>query len=412
MKCVWVILFLHWSLSGAQRFKLEGPAVPVVAAPGSDIVLPCSIKPKAPEQSHVSAVDMEVKWSRQDLGGILVHHYMNKEDKNNDQDRSYRGRTALFKEKLQYGDTSLLLKNVKVSDGGQYTCRVDSAQWKDHVGVLLKIEAVGRTPEITVLGTASGGVLLQCDSKGWWPVPELQWLDSEGAEVPAGVTVFHEDDKGFNVRRSLTANSNSTNTYICRVKQGQHVMEEKIDITGIGTSPVVSVVGTDASGGIQLVCETGGWTSEPELQWLDSEEAELPAGCTQSHHDSEGFAGSHRITVCSSDTVFYCRVKQHPRMKSHINIVGIGTSPKIIIEGTDGSGGLRLLCEIKGWRSEPELQWFSGGAQLPAGDKESHRDDEVYTVRRHVTAQGSGTFVCRVKQYPKMEAEITVAAQG
>uniref|UniRef100_A0A4W4DMY6 Ig-like domain-containing protein n=1 Tax=Electrophorus electricus TaxID=8005 RepID=A0A4W4DMY6_ELEEL len=221
------VTFSHVTeLLTSSLFKLEGPAVPVVAAPGSDIVLPCSIKPT------MSAVDMEVKWSRQDLGGILVHHYMNKEDKNNDQDRSYRGRTALFKEKLQYGDTSLLLNNVKVSDGGQYTCRVDSAQWNDQISVLLKIEAVGRTPEITVLGTASGGVLLQCDSKGWWPVPELQWLDSEGAEVPAGVTVFHEDDKGFNVRRSLTANSNSTNTYICRVKQGQHVMEEKIDITG------------------------------------------------------------------------------------------------------------------------------------------------------------------------------------
>ncbi|KAK1803637.1 hypothetical protein P4O66_020752 [Electrophorus voltai] len=179
----------------------------------------------------MSAVDMEVRWSRQDLGDILVHHYMDKVDKNNDQDRSYRGRTALFKEKLQYGNTSLLLKNVKVSDGGQYTCRVDSAHWSGQVSVLLKIEAVGRTPEITVLGTDSGGVLLQCDSKGWWPVPELQWLDSEGAEVPAGLTESCEDGEGFYVRRSLTAHSSDTNTYTCRVKQGQNVMHEKIDIT-------------------------------------------------------------------------------------------------------------------------------------------------------------------------------------
>ncbi|KAK1803646.1 hypothetical protein P4O66_020753 [Electrophorus voltai] len=188
MKCVWVILFLHWSLSGAQEFNMEGPAVPVVAAPGSDIVLPCSIKPT------MSAVDMEVRWSRQDLGGILVHHYMNNSDKNDGQMPSYRGRTALFKEELQYGNTSLLLKNVKVSDGGQYTCRVDSAHWSGQVSVLLKIEVIGGAPEITVLGTASGGVLLRCDSKGWWPVPELQWLDSKGVEVPAGVKESCEDD--------------------------------------------------------------------------------------------------------------------------------------------------------------------------------------------------------------------------
>uniref|UniRef100_A0AAY5E9R2 Ig-like domain-containing protein n=1 Tax=Electrophorus electricus TaxID=8005 RepID=A0AAY5E9R2_ELEEL len=191
-------------------FNMEGPDVPVVAAPGSDIILPCSIKPKASEQSHVSAVDMEVKWSRTDLNSAVVHHYMDKIDKNEDQDPSYRGRTALFKEELQYGNTSLLLKNVKVSDGGQYTCQVDSKQ--DNA--------------------ISSGVLLQCDSKGWWPVPELQWLDSEGAEVRAGVTESCEDGEGFYVRRSLTAHSSDTNTYICRVKWGQNVMEEKIDITG------------------------------------------------------------------------------------------------------------------------------------------------------------------------------------
>uniref|UniRef100_A0AAY5EGM5 Ig-like domain-containing protein n=1 Tax=Electrophorus electricus TaxID=8005 RepID=A0AAY5EGM5_ELEEL len=182
-----------------------GPDVPVVAAPGSDIILPCSIKPKASEQSHVSAVDMEVKWSRTDLNSAVVHHYMDKIDKNEDQDPSYRGRTALFKEELQYGNTSLLLKNVKVSDGGQYT---------------FEGECIGGAPEITVLGTDSGGVLLQCDSKGWWPVPELQWLDSEGAEVRAGVTESCEDGEGFYVRRSLTAHSSDTNTYICRVKWG------------------------------------------------------------------------------------------------------------------------------------------------------------------------------------------------
>uniref|UniRef100_A0A4W4DNT1 Ig-like domain-containing protein n=1 Tax=Electrophorus electricus TaxID=8005 RepID=A0A4W4DNT1_ELEEL len=136
-----MVMFL---ITGGQEFNMEGPDVPVVAAPGSDIILPCSIKPKASEQSHVSAVDMEVKWSRTDLNSAVVHHYMDKIDKNEDQDPSYRGRTALFKEELQYGNTSLLLKNVKVSDGGQYTCQVDSAHHKDHVSVLLKVE--GESP--------------------------------------------------------------------------------------------------------------------------------------------------------------------------------------------------------------------------------------------------------------------------
>ncbi|XP_076842252.1 butyrophilin subfamily 1 member A1-like [Brachyhypopomus gauderio] len=226
MECVWVmILFLQWSLSGAQRFDLEGGGT-VVAAPGSDVTLPCSLKP------HMSAVNLEVKWTRQDLGDKLVHHYKNKQDQTDKLDPSYINRTSLSIEKLQQGNTSLLLKKVQVSDGGQYRCRVDSDQWKDSVNVQLRIEATGGTPNITVLGTGvSGGVLLQCESRGWWPVPDLQWLNSEGAELPAGVKESCEDDGGFYVRRSLTAHKSNTNTYICRVKLGEVKKEEQIDIT-------------------------------------------------------------------------------------------------------------------------------------------------------------------------------------
>ncbi|XP_076842184.1 butyrophilin subfamily 3 member A2-like [Brachyhypopomus gauderio] len=225
MECVWVmILFLQWSLSGAQRFDLEGGGT-VVAAPGSDVTLPCSLKPR------MSAVNMEVMWTRTDMHNRVVHHYKNKQDQTGDQDPSYRGKTSLFIEELQYGNTSLLLKKVQVSDGGQYRCQVDSAQWRDHISVQLKIEAVGGAPEITVLGTGvSGGVLLQCECRGWWPVPELQWLNSEGAELPA-VTESCGDHKGFNVRLHLTAHKSNNNVYICRLKQGQIMMEKQIDIT-------------------------------------------------------------------------------------------------------------------------------------------------------------------------------------
>ncbi|XP_076842233.1 uncharacterized protein LOC143486731 isoform X2 [Brachyhypopomus gauderio] len=199
MECVWVmILFLHWSLSGAQYFDLEGEGS-VVVAPGSDVTLPCSLTP------HMSAVDMEVKWTRQDLGDTLVHHYKNKQDQTGDQDHSYKNRTSLFIEELNQGNTSLLLKNVQVSDGGQYRCQVDSAHWRDHISVQLRIEATGGTPEITVLGT--------------------------------GVSESCGDLKGFYARLRLTAHESKTNIYICRVKQGQIRMEKQIDITDHLSSP-------------------------------------------------------------------------------------------------------------------------------------------------------------------------------
>ncbi|XP_076842321.1 butyrophilin subfamily 3 member A2-like isoform X3 [Brachyhypopomus gauderio] len=175
------------------------------------------------------AVNMEVKWTRQDQGDTLVHHYKNKQDQTDKLDPSYKNRTSLFIEELQQGNTSLLLKKVQVSDGGQYRCRVDSDYWKDSISVLLTIEGVGGAPNITVLGTdVSGGVLLQCECRGWWPVPDLQWLNSDGAELPAESC---EDHKGFNVRLQLTAHKSNNNVYICRLKQGQIMMEKQIDIT-------------------------------------------------------------------------------------------------------------------------------------------------------------------------------------
>uniref|UniRef100_A0AAY5EA62 Ig-like domain-containing protein n=1 Tax=Electrophorus electricus TaxID=8005 RepID=A0AAY5EA62_ELEEL len=420
-----MVMFL---ITGGQEFNMEGPDVPVVAAPGSDIILPCSIKPKASEQSHVSAVDMEVKWSRTDLNSAVVHHYMDKIDKNEDQDPSYRGRTALFKEELQYGNTSLLLKNVKVSDGGQYTCQVDSAHQKDHVSVLLKVEGIGGAPEITVLGTDSGGVLLQCDSKGWWPVPELQWLDSEGAEVRAGVTESCEDGEGFYVRRSLTAHSSDTNTYICRVKWGQNVMEEKIDITGNlhywktslrfnveGPDTVFAAPGSD----IVLPCSIKPTMSavDMEVKWSRQDLGDILVHHYMNNSDkNDGQMPSYRGRTAlfieqlqygntslllknvevSDGGQYTCRVdsaKWDGQVRVLLKIEGesVGRTPEITVLGT-ASGGVLLQCDSKGWWPVPELQWLdSKGVEVPAGVKESCEDGEGFYVRRRLTAHSSDT---------------------
>ncbi|XP_076849388.1 butyrophilin-like protein 1 isoform X2 [Brachyhypopomus gauderio] len=318
MESVWVmVLFLHWSLSGAQRFDLEGGGV-VVAAPGSDVTLPCSLTPR------MSAVDMKVKWTRQDQGDKLVHHYKNKQDQTDDQDPSYRGRTSLFIEELQYGNTSLLLKYVQWSDGGQYTCGV----------------------------------------------------------------------QGTGVYKNITINLN---------------------VEGIGTNPQIIVEGTDVSGGIKLLCETTGWKSEPQLQWF-SGGVELPAGDVENLQDNKRYTVRHRITT-HNNGIFTCRVKQHPRMEKDISVIldnsgnqaGIGSKPQIIVEVTDLSEGTRLLCETTGWKSKPQLQWFSGG-KLLAGDVENLHDNGLYTVRHRITAHsGTNTFTCRVKQHPRMEKDIDIS---
>ncbi|KAI7803456.1 butyrophilin subfamily 1 member A1-like isoform X3 [Triplophysa rosa] len=209
--------------SRADKFDVAGPAVPLMAVSGEDVILPCSVKP------NISAVNMRVEWSRLDQRGSVVHLYEDHEDRITDQLPSYRGRTRLFKDELEKGNTSLKLSRVQTSDEGLYKCFVQSKSWSDDTTVDIWVEAVGSAPVITVDGfDGSGGLHLQCESKGWNPEPDLVWLDSEGVTLTSESTDTHRDDTdGFSVKHAITV-YNSDTKYHCRVKLRHHMLETEI----------------------------------------------------------------------------------------------------------------------------------------------------------------------------------------
>ncbi|XP_030632591.1 butyrophilin subfamily 1 member A1-like, partial [Chanos chanos] len=179
----------------SHQFQVVGPAGPLVTIAGEDLVLPCSLKP------NISAVDMTVEWFRLHGSETLVHLYTDHEDRNENQIQSYRGRTALFKEELQKGNTSLKLSRVRVSDEGQYKCLIENQNWQDDVTVEVIVEAVGTEPVITVTDCDySGRRSLSCESTGWSPEePDVFWLNSEGEILSAEDTQTDRDMEGFSV---------------------------------------------------------------------------------------------------------------------------------------------------------------------------------------------------------------------
>ncbi|XP_036417263.1 butyrophilin-like protein 8 isoform X2 [Colossoma macropomum] len=228
MKCVWVMmLFLHCALS--EKFEVVGPDAPVVATDGSDVVLPCSVR-RSDGHSSLSAVDLNITWTRSDLGGAVVHFYGSHKDMNTSQSPDYRGRTALIKEELQNGSVSLRLSEVKVFDDGQYRCRVDSEYWEDEVSFDLKVEVIGERPVITLesYDRKSEEFSLLCESKGWFPKPDLQWLNSRGEIQTAGVTESQRHAELFSVKRRFTVHKNNIDTFLCRVSLGEHWKEDEI----------------------------------------------------------------------------------------------------------------------------------------------------------------------------------------
>ncbi|KAL6471834.1 hypothetical protein MHYP_G00204840 [Metynnis hypsauchen] len=126
------------------------------------MVLPCSIQPS------FNAEDMTVKWLRADptKTDAIVHLYEHYEDRNDNQFKSYRGRTALFKKELQRGNTSLKLSVVRPSDEGAYKCFIQdkSMSWYDeitlYVEVKVHLKVVG--PAALLVAEAGVDMVLPC----------------------------------------------------------------------------------------------------------------------------------------------------------------------------------------------------------------------------------------------------------
>ncbi|KAK7175324.1 hypothetical protein R3I93_002278 [Phoxinus phoxinus] len=221
--CLTLLFVCGITDSRSEQYEVVGPADPVFAVAGEDVILPCSVKPS------ISVVDMRVEWFRLDLKDS-VHLYEDHEDRNIDQVQSYRGRTKLILQELQTGNASLKLSTVRVSDEGRYKCLIQSKSWYDDVTVDVSVEAVGHSPVITVDGfDRSGGLHLQCESEGWYPEPDLEWLDSEGVSLSSETTETHRNTDGFSVKHTIIVYHSGK--IHCRVKLRHHMLETLINTT-------------------------------------------------------------------------------------------------------------------------------------------------------------------------------------
>ncbi|KAL1278770.1 hypothetical protein QQF64_025443 [Cirrhinus molitorella] len=223
--CFTLLIISRATESRSEQFEVVGPADAVFVVAGEDVILPCSVKP------NISVVDMRVEWFRPDLkDSQLLHLYKDHEDRNTDQIQSYRGRTKMNHQELQRGIASLKLSSVQVSDEGLYKCFIQSKSWNDDAIVNVKVEAVGRPPVITVDGfDDSGGLHLQCESEGWYPEPDLEWLDSEGVRLRSETTEKDKNTDGFSVKNTVIVHQSGK--IYCRVKMRHHMLETLIITT-------------------------------------------------------------------------------------------------------------------------------------------------------------------------------------
>ncbi|XP_026225558.1 butyrophilin subfamily 1 member A1-like, partial [Anabas testudineus] len=189
-----------------------GPTQQIVATVGESAVLPCYL------ETPVDATDMIVDWRRPDLSPGFIHMWRNNKEILKDfKQPSYTGRTSLLINKLKHGDVSLKLSRVRLSDEGTYRCFIPALGEESFVELIVGSVS---TPSIEVISNTSGRLVLQCESKGWYPEPELLWLDAEGKILSAGPTeTVRGPDDLYTVSSRVTVEKRHSNNIICRVQQ-------------------------------------------------------------------------------------------------------------------------------------------------------------------------------------------------
>ncbi|XP_030017511.1 butyrophilin subfamily 2 member A2-like [Sphaeramia orbicularis] len=170
--------------------------------------LPCWLSPSQ------SAENLEVRWFRKNFD-TPVMLYRAKTMVEDSQDASYVGRVSFgLKDAgsggLKDGDVSLKLVNVTLADAGDYTCYVSSDEGYDSEIVQLIVTQSGASPLLSVTRDQDDLVSVSCESKGWYPEPQLKWSDQKQDLTPKGLKSTKEASGLVSVHSWIQVSRSST----------------------------------------------------------------------------------------------------------------------------------------------------------------------------------------------------------
>ncbi|MEQ2182459.1 hypothetical protein GOODEAATRI_022482, partial [Goodea atripinnis] len=185
----------------------------VTAMVGEDVVLPCLLEPPK------DASQMTLEWGRPDLKPRFVFVSLDGQAYPADQNEAYKGRSSVFPDKLKNGDISLKLSDVRHSDNGRYRCYLPKEK-KEYFVTLVAGSVSSPGISLAGLDISNSGVMLDCSSAGWYPEPDVFWLDREGNIMSAGpAEKIRGSDGLYRVSSRVTVEKRHNNNITCRVQQ-------------------------------------------------------------------------------------------------------------------------------------------------------------------------------------------------
>ncbi|KAK6468546.1 butyrophilin subfamily 2 member A2-like [Huso huso] len=225
-----VMIFLTSSRIGESEaaFNVIVPKSPVISTVGEDSVLPCQVS------TEIKTEDLEVRWYRERFNDP-IYEYKDGKEVTKKQNKEYKGRTSLLDQQLGDGVLSLVLRKVRVSDEGKYTCYAGTSKWYEEPKMELQVQALGSDPVIHIEKHLKRIITLSCISLGWYPQPEMYWTDGAGRNVTALTQPsIQRDGNGlYNISSHLSVKQNDDVGVSCLViqKRQRREMTSRLQIS-------------------------------------------------------------------------------------------------------------------------------------------------------------------------------------
>ncbi|XP_032969279.1 putative selection and upkeep of intraepithelial T-cells protein 1 homolog [Rhinolophus ferrumequinum] len=220
-----VILFLlQMTAPSAGQFTVTGSQGPILARLGGVVELSCQLSPPQ------NVEHMEVRWFR-NLYTKPVHLYKNGKDLHGETISKYVERTELLKEAIGEGKVTLRVFNVSVDDDGQYHCFFKDGDFYDEAITEVQVTATSLEIQILLHPPTIKGILVECNSAGWFPQPQMEWRDSRGEIIPHA-SKSHSQDTGklFNMKMTLLLKRSSQGNVTCYLRNPVTGQEERTNI--------------------------------------------------------------------------------------------------------------------------------------------------------------------------------------
>uniref|UniRef100_A0A3Q1FHG3 Ig-like domain-containing protein n=1 Tax=Acanthochromis polyacanthus TaxID=80966 RepID=A0A3Q1FHG3_9TELE len=205
----------HVNVQIQTCFYLSKGFIRVVARVGEDVVLPCSLGPE---------VDIEpalFDWTK-DQQDVFLYNAGTYQSV----DSQFQGRVSHFPDKLKNGNASILIRNITLSDSGNYSCYFPLYE----VYIFIMFAGIFAKPHVMILNITKDRVLLQCEVRGAFPKPQISWIDSNGTILPAKEKLEDSDDLHYPPALTLQTNVTKPDIFRCRVTQQElnHTTEAQI----------------------------------------------------------------------------------------------------------------------------------------------------------------------------------------